>query len=211
MSDLDQKVFQIMAHEVAGAPVCEPLDIGKRLKQFRTDAGHSLATLASLTGISEASLSRVENGQVLVSAHNLYVLSQVLEVDITAFYAPTAHPLRAGIRSVSRRGGGEEISTERFLSKVYASDLSRKKMHPALNIISARTLEEAGGVSAHTGEEFLFVVKGKLVLHSEHYAPLLLEEADTLYFDGAMPHAYVCGSDLPAEVLVITTVDSHSV
>lgn len=182
-------------------------DIGARLKGFRTALGLSLAKLAEMTGISNATLSRVENGQVLVSAHNLYALSQALGVDITAFYADAPSPLRAGIRSVSRKGEGQEVTTDRFLSRVFASDLANKKMHPAVNTITAFSLAEAGGLASHAGEEFIYVLKGQLVLHSEHYAPLLLAAGDTLYFDAAMPHAYVAMQGGPADILVVNTTD----
>lgn len=182
-------------------------DIGARLKGFRTAQGLSLAKLAQMTGISNATLSRVENGQVLVSAHNLYALSQALRVDITAFYAEGPSPLRAGIRSVARRGEGQQVSTNDFLSRVFASDLAHKKMHPAINTITATSPAAAGGLSGHAGEEFIYVVSGTLVLHSEHYAPLMLAPGDTLYFDAAMPHAYVATDAGPADILVITTTD----
>ena len=189
------------------ATVGDGLRIGARLKAFRTAKGHSLADLAGMTGMSEATLSRVENEQTLVSAHNLYVLSRVLGVDITAFFETASHPIRSGVRSIAKRGDGIPVETARYTAAVLCTDLSNKKMHPAVNRISVRSLEEAGGLSNHPGEEFLYVVAGKLVLYTEFYAPLLLEEGDSIYFDGMMGHAYLNGGEDPAEILVITTTD----
>ncbi len=185
----------------------EGLNIGARLKAFRTSKGFSLADLARLTDMSEATLSRVENEQTLVSAHNLYVLSRVLGVDITAFFEIETLPIRGGVRAIARRGEGIPVETARYSATVLCTELSNKKMHPAVNRISVRTLEEAGGLSNHPGEEFLYVIAGKLVLHTEFYAPLLLEQGDSLYFDGMMGHAYLNGGEEDAEILVITTTD----
>ncbi|WP_299881667.1 helix-turn-helix domain-containing protein [uncultured Sulfitobacter sp.] len=185
-------------------------DIGQRLKTLRTERGLSLARLAEMTGISDATLSRVETGKSLTSAHNLYTLSKALNVDITAFFDEDAHPLRSGIRSISRKSAEQPIPTEHFLTQVFAGDLAHKRMHPSLNTVTKQRLEDVGGLSAHAGEEFLFVVSGSLVLHSAHYAPVLLEAGDTIYFDGSMPHAYLAQGDTPAEILVINTMNTQT-
>ena len=164
-----------------------------------------MAKLAAATGISDATISRVETGKTLVSAHNLYVLAKVLGVDITAFYSHSAHPLQSGIRSVSRGGQGQDLATERFMTTILAGDLSNKQMHPAINVITQTTLEPGNALTGHSGEEFLFVLEGQLILHSAHYAPLLLDAGDSLYFDGTMPHAYLAGQGGEARILVLTT------
>lgn len=185
------------------------LTIGERVKSLRKARTYSLQTLAKLTDMSEATLSRIENEQTLVSAHNLYILSRVLDVDITAFFEPGSQPMRTGVRSVSRHGESVTLATDRFTAEVLCTDLANKKMHPFINLVSATTLEEAGGLNAHSGEEYLYVLDGEMVLHSEHYAPLRLQTGDSTYFDGAMSHAYVNDNseDKPARILVVTTAD----
>ena len=179
-----------MAAERAAEAFAE-LDIGQRLKALRRDKGLSLSELAKRTGLSEATLSRVENNQTLVSAHSLYVLSQVFEVDITAFFEPRSKPITAGIRSVCRKGDGVTFDSARYQALVLCADLANKKMHPAINRITITTLEEAGGLSRHDGEEFVFVLKGTLLLASEFYEPLRLTKGDSVYFDSRMGHAYL--------------------
>ncbi len=190
-------------------PLPKPQDaavqIGERLRRFRMDKGYSLAALSQLTSISDATLSRVENAQTLVSAHNLYVLSKVLDVDITAFYAATSDPIRSGIRSISRGGEGQQIATARYHSSILGADLADKQMHPAIDTITATSLDKVGGLAGHAGEEFLYVLDGTLVLHSAHYAPLLLSAGDSIYFDGSMPHAYLSSDGAPARILVTTS------
>jgi len=185
----------------------EHLHIGARLKSLRKARAFSLGDLAGLTDMSEATLSRIENGQTLVSAHHLYILSRVLGVDITAFFETGSQPMRSGVRSISRGGDGAMVDTARFRAQVLCADLANKSMHPFINEISAPSLNEAGGLVAHAGEEYLHVLEGVLVLHSEHYAPLRLVAGDSLYFDGTMAHAYVNGGEDPARILVVTTAD----
>lgn len=196
-----------MTEKAPRRTVAAALKIGERVKQLRKQKKLSLNELARLTSISEATLSRVENDQTLVSAHNLYILSQVLGVDITAFFEEAPKPIRSGVRSVCRRGEGIAFETARYAAQVLCTDLSNKKMHPAVNAISVASLDEAGGFNSHAGEEFLYVLSGRLVLHTEFYAPLLLESGDSIYFDATMGHAYVNGGDEPAQILVLATID----
>jgi transcriptional regulator with XRE-family HTH domain len=197
-----------MTEEQTKTPVFEDLQVGAKLKAFRRAKSLSLSDLSKLTMVSEATLSRVENEQTPVSAHNLYILSQALGVDITSFFADSASPIRNGVRSISRRSEQTPVETARYLSSVLCTDLANKKMHPAVNIVEKKSVAEVGGLASHPGEEFLYVLSGKLVLHTDFYAPLLLEEGDSIYFDGMMAHAYIAGGDEPAQFLVATTVDS---
>ena len=186
------------------------LPIGPRIKALRKERGHSLAGLAAAAGLSEATLSRVENTQTLVSAHHLYRLSQALDVDITRFFDEEPKPIGNGIRSVCRKGEGALLATARYQAQVLCTDLANKKMHPAINTVSVRTLEAAGGLSRHDGEEFVYVLDGKLVLASEFYEPLQLEAGDSVYFDSRMGHAYLAEGQAPVRILVINTTEPPS-
>ena len=199
-----------MAEQTAQLRDFDDLKVGDKLKGFRRAKSLSLSDLSKMTGVSEATLSRVENEQTPVSAHNLYVLSQALDVDITSFFADLSNPIRTGVRSISRRSDAPSVETARYLSSVLCTDLANKKMHPAVNLVEKMSVEEVGGLASHPGEEFLHVLSGTMILHSEFYAPLRLDEGDSIYFDGMMPHAYIAGDSGPARILVITTVDTET-
>jgi len=183
------------------------LALGPRIKTLRKERGLSLAGLAKSTGVSEATLSRVENEQTLVSAHHLYKLAQTLGVDITAFFEPGSKSISNGIRSICRKGEGIPLSTARYDAQVLCTDIANKRMHPAIDTVSIRTLAEAGGYSRHDGEEFLHVLVGKLRLETEFYEPLLLSSGDSIYFDARMGHAYLSAHGRPAQILVVATVE----
>lgn len=181
--------------------------IGPRIKALRKERGLPLAGLARAAGISEATLSRVENEHTLVSAHHLYQMAQALNVDLTAFFEDGTSPLAHGIRSISRRGEGLPLQTARYDAQVLCTDIANKRMHPAINTVTVKTLEEAGGLSQHEGEEFLYVISGSLILISEFYEPLPMEPGDSIYFDSGMGHAYLSADGRPATILVIATVE----
>lgn len=188
-------------------PEASTLAIGPRIKSMRKARGFSLAGLAKSTGVSEATLSRVENGQTLVSAHHLYQLANALGADITAFFEDASPPLTTGIRSICRKGEGVALATARYEALVLCTDLAAKRMHPAINTVTISDLAGAGGYSRHDGEEYLYVLEGRLSLLTEFYEPLLLDGGDSIYFDSHMGHAYLSPDGRPARVLVIATTE----
>ena len=179
--------------------------LGQRIAELRKRQGLTLARLAEVCELSEATLSRVENGHSAVSAQHLFALSKYLKVDIADFFRDDAAPLTPGIRSVTTNGKGIHQILARYDAEILCADLSRKEMHPVINTIRAQTLDQAGGLSSHQGEEFLYVLEGELIIYSDLYAPTQLTRGDSLYFDGAQKHAYVCGGDEPTRILVLVS------
>ena len=70
-----------------------------------------------------------------------------------------------------------------------------------------RSVEEAGGLSRHAGEEFVYVMEGVLILASEFYEPLRLQAGDSVYFDSHMGHAYLAEGENPVRILVVNTTE----
>lgn len=184
--------------------------LGSRIRALRLDRGLSLAQLAAATGVSEATMSRIETGASEVSAPHLYSLAQELRTDISSFFAEGA-ALRPGARSLTPAGKGETYTNARLQAQVLNGDLLHKQMHPFRNRTTALTLEEAGGLADHPGEEWLFVLQGPLILHSASHAPLRLATGDSLYFDATTPHAYLAETAGGAEFLVLSSAPAPKV
>jgi transcriptional regulator with XRE-family HTH domain len=184
--------------------------VGARIAALRKARGLTLSRLAAACGVSESTISRIENGLTAVSAHHLFAMAKLLDVDVTEFFDDDSAPLTGGMRSVTRRGEGVREEFARYGVEVLSADLSRKDMHPAINTVTARSLDEVGGLARHDGEEFLYVLDGAIILHSELYAPLRLEAGDSIYFDGGVGHAYLAAGEAPARILVVVAVDGRA-
>lgn len=184
----------------------DPTDLGPRIRALRLARGLSLAEVAGGTGVSEATMSRIETGGSQVSAPHLYGLAQMFGVEIADFFHTTT-PLR-GRRSLTRAGDGTAFSTPRLEARLMAAELRQKAMHPFVNRTTAHDLSQVGGLSGHAGEEFLHVLQGPLILMSESYTPLRLETGDSLYFDATDPHAYLTDKGAEARFLVVSSAIS---
>ena len=64
-------------------------------------------------------------------------------------------------------------------------------MIPVLTRIRAKTVEEFGELVHHSGEEYIYVLEGRIEVHTEFYDPVMLEAGESIYIDSNMGHAYV--------------------
>ena len=56
---------------------------------------------------------------------------------------------------------------------------------------------------SHSGEEFVYVLKGRVAVHTEHYETVMLEAGDSLYMDSQMAHTYTTAGEEDAEILMV--------
>jgi hypothetical protein len=84
-----------------------------------------------------------------------------------------------------------------------------KQVTPIISEAKVGTLEEFGEFMHHPGEEFVYVVAGALELHTDSYAPVLLQTGESIYFESSMGHAYVAHGDTPCRFLCVCTVAHH--
>ena len=71
-------------------------------------------------------------------------------------------------------------------------------------MIKARSLDDFEDWDRHDSEDFLYVLKGRMVLHTEHYAPVRLGPGDSTYMDGRMGHAMVSLGKTDAVILWVS-------
>lgn len=180
---------------------------GAVLKSLRLANGWTLSEVSQRTGLPVSTLSKVENDKMSLSYDKLARISRGLEIDIGLLFSPegAAAPLSlvTGRRSIARVGEGRLIETETYEHLYPAADLLNKRFVPIVAEIRARSLAEFGELIRHSGEEYAFVLEGKVELHTDLYAPVTLEVGDSIYFDSGMGHAYISAGPGPCRVLAI--------
>lgn len=179
------------------------------LRVLRLERGLSLRALSSRIGLPYSTLSKLENGKMELTYDKLLRLSQGLGVDIEALLAAPAAagaaPVALGRRSIARAGRSAAPPSEMHVHHFPAADLLGKMMVPVIIDVHARSVEQMGGLVRHSGEEYLYILSGSMELHSDLYAPLLLDRGDSIYFDSGMAHAYVRHSEMACKVLSVCT------
>lgn len=167
------------------------LDLARRVRALRSRAGITLKQLSERSGISISALSKLENGQLSPTYENIIRLARGLDVDITALFSDDVVTTSTGRRSVTRKGEGVRCETRNYDYEMLCTDLARKQMMPLLARVKAREIKSFGPLVSHEGEEVIYVLSGRIVLHTEFYEPRLLEAGDCAYFDSTMQHGCV--------------------
>ena len=179
---------------------------GLALHAARLSKGLTLRELAARVGMPYSTLSKLENGKMSFTYDKLIRLAQGLGIDLQELMSgggETAATSAPGRRSITRAGEEPQAESESYTHFYPAADLVGKMMTPILIDICATSLDEMGGLVRHSGEEFLYVLRGEMELHSDLYTPLALGPGDSVYFDSAMAHAYIRTSAEPCVVLSV--------
>lgn len=177
--------------------------IAKTLRALRKRADLTLNDLAQRAGLAVSTLSKIENDQMSPTYDTLLGLAEGLDVDISELVTGGRGVSVSGRRAVTRKGQGVVHSTLLYDYEMLCNDIANRQFVPLLAEVKARSLHQFEGLLSHPGEEFIYVLKGKIELHTEHYAVTLLDVGDCAYFDSTMGHALVNPTDDPAQVLWI--------
>ncbi len=185
----------------------ESESFGKRLKSRRKARQLTLSELSQLSNVSASTISKVENGAVSPTYDVILKLANGLSTPVGEMFGdvepgkPSEGP--RGWQTIGRKGESERIDTANYEHHYLCSNLKMKSMVPVVVNIKAGSVEEFGELTRHSGEEFIYVLKGTIELHSEYYAPAVLSEGDYAYLDSTMGHAYLRGGKGEATILCI--------
>ncbi|MDR5805726.1 MULTISPECIES: helix-turn-helix domain-containing protein [unclassified Caballeronia] len=173
---------------------------GETIAHHRHARGMTLAALSELSSVAISTISRIENGRISPTYSVLSRLAKALDIRWPDMVGGNEKSFAQGCRAVSRAGHGVKHPTSTGIFEWLGADLVTKSMEPTLIEASADTGKHV--LSAHDGQEFIYVTDGSLIFMMRDYAPLMLEKGDSVYFDAATPHACY-GVKMPARYLSI--------
>lgn len=168
--------------------------LGTVLRGLRTRHGWTLKEMSAKTGIPVSTLSKIEHDRLTLSYDKLQQLSRRLGLRMSELFAegPEAEvPQVTARRSIGSMERALRVDTANYDYHYLCTDLRRKRMIPILTRIRARSTEEFGDLVSHSGEELVYVLEGKIVVHTEHYDPVVLDKGEAIYIDSTMGHAYL--------------------
>lgn len=157
--------------------------LGKRLRELRQERGLTIREVSARSGISVNAISMIENGRTSPSVHTLHEIAKIIKTPVAEFFNEK-HLVKKIVylqRSQHKNIDMKKSSVARLTNGLVGNVLS----------CSLVTLLHAGtsGKSdvAHSGYEFAYCLKGKLLytIENENY---LLEPGDSVAFDSELLH-----------------------
>lgn len=181
--------------------------LGALLRGLRSRKNWTLKQMSAESGIPISTLSKVEHDRLTLTYDKLYQLSQRLGMRMSELFAENgedaAQPVTAR-RSLGDVKRSVRVETSNYDYYYLCTELRRKRMIPVIGKIRAKTAEQFGDLVRHDGEEFVYVLKGRIIVATEFYDPVVLEEGQSIYIDSNMGHAYLAAEGCDeAEVLAV--------
>jgi DNA-binding transcriptional MerR regulator len=170
--------------------------IGMHLRQMRLRRGLALAHVAKRVGISVGFLSALERSNMSASVSTLRKLARFYKTNILDFFDAAESNTRlvpSDKRKVLEAGPGVRMELLAWGNTV---------MEPHLFRISPRA--GSGESYTHDGEEFLYVLQGKLHI-SVAEMEYRLKPGDSFYFESATPHRWFNPGRTETRVLWVNT------
>lgn len=168
--------------------------LGALLRGLRTRNRWTLKDMSDHSGIPISTLSKVEHDRLTLTYDKLQQLSRRLNIRMSELFAE--NDASADSPVTARRSIGDIKRSVRVMTPNYdyyylCTELRRKRMIPILTRIRAKSVEEFGELVRHSGEEFIYVVDGSVIVHTEFYDPVTLKVGESIYIDSNMGHGYV--------------------
>ena len=179
--------------------------VGRAVNRLRQARSLTVTGLSAEAGVSQAMISRIENGQVSPSLGTLAALASALEVPVMALLAETGdtgdvHHVKAGEGLPSRRVATDHVHDYLLLGKHGG---------PGGSFLSARIRidrDQAGTLPSyqHEGHAFIYVISGAASYRcgSETFD---LAAGDTLSFDTKLAHGFTQISADHVEFITVST------
>jgi transcriptional regulator with XRE-family HTH domain len=170
---------------------------GARLRELRLQNSLTLQELAAQSGVSRAFLSRLESGGRQASIQVALTLSKIFRVSLASFFEITeGDKLCTVIRAadvVEKSVNGLKYAPLSDASRLFNARPMRVKISPA---------RRGNEHYHHRGEEWVYVLQGKLTL-SIAGRTFDLDEGDAAHFESHLPHRLIARGECEAEVLVV--------
>lgn len=186
----------------------EGTQVGDKIRVLRESKGLSIEELAERSQSSVKTIEQLESGHLVPSLAPLLKLARGLGVHLGSLLDDRPHPGPVVVRA---RGDADRVvqfsglSATGHMSTLEFHSLAWNKegrhMEPFLIDVHPTVAEECM-LSAHEGEEFIYVLAGgiEVTCGEETYQ---LASGDSIYYESTVPHEVRAAGDADARILAV--------
>lgn len=184
--------------------------LGMKVKQARVESGLKIADVASLSGISQGMVSKIENAQVATSLDTLQRLCAAIGMSMSKLFSDFDKP--DGNAHFTVAGEGIEV-VGRGTQKGHKYQLlayqrgGKRNIEPFL--ITMDDVSEVFPTFSHPGEEFIYLVEGRLI-YQHGNNEYQMGPGDSLVFDANIPHGPMKLLEVPLKLISVIHYNDHN-
>ena len=160
--------------------------ISERLKGLRDALEISPEDMATSCLLSTEDYLKLESGDVDISVSILHRIAETYQVDLATLMFGDEPKMSAYY--ITRKGKGVSVErTKAYKYQSLAAGFLKRKADPFMVTVHPKPEEAPVHLNTHPGQEYNYVVSGRLFLKINE-KELILEEGDSIYFDSGLPH-----------------------
>ena len=170
---------------------------GKKIRKARLDKKITFNNLANETGFSVEYLKDIEGGKVIPPVGALLQISRALMIDSDTLLTEQEATLKNRVKAFTKRTENYDYTT--------LTPGAENKHLKAFKVTVKALQEHKGAQYQHEGEEFHFVLSGRIeVTVGDHVNKL--KAGDALHFNSGIRHTLKNPGKIDAEILVVLYV-----
>lgn len=179
--------------------------IGSKLRRLRLRKSMGLLELSRHTGLSPALLSKLERDVMHPTLPTLLRIAMVFSVGLDYFFVAQPKPVLEIVRKGDRMRFPDSPDAKKIAWHFESLDFPVPQRALTSYLAEFEPIDnEDNRFHEHPGVEFLYVISGRLELHTQD-AVHELSKGDAVYFDSSVPHAYRRSGAKRTTALVVTT------
>ncbi|CAM4077953.1 XRE family transcriptional regulator [Paenibacillus alkaliterrae] len=179
------------------------MDLGKKIRKIRKEQNRNLEDIANACGFTKSLLSKIENGKTVPPIGTLIKIAEALGTKISVLLDD--HDQGGTVHTTKEMSLQKLVKTEKGYSfSALAVERQEKLMQPFFFI--AKKGETPKRTVSHVGEEFIYVLEGKMK-YKVGNVDYTLSPGDSLYFDSLEDHAF---TPISEEVKYLSVFSSNS-
>lgn len=162
------------------------MELGDKIKKLRKEQNRSLTEIADICGFSKSLLSKIENGKTMPPISTLIKIADALGTKVSILLDDQQQS--GTIYTTEVQSQSKLVKTEKGYSFfAFAVEREDKLMQPFL-FVSRKDEHDSRHVFSHNGEEFIFILEGKMK-YKVGNVEYTLNPGDSLYFDSIEKHS----------------------
>lgn len=179
--------------------------VGERIRGLRLANGLSIKDVSERSGMSESTISKIEDNILSPPLGNIVSLAKALSVSLGELFGDSADSPFCIVRSDDRKTVSRFNSLDGNSCGYSYESLGHQKknrqMEPFLVTLTPAKIPQVEP-NQHIGEEIIFVLEGRVEVRILDHTDIL-NPGDSIYYDSNMPHIISCHGNEPATILAV--------
>lgn len=183
-------------------------NVGKKIKDLRTNQNLTLKDLSAKTSLSIGFLSQLERGLTTIAIDSLSNIAKALQVNLSYFIEEAKPNEKIVLRSYEREVF--QLENNQFIHYHLTNDIENKCLLPRLiEILPTNSKEPVVGY-AHEGEEFVYVLEGILTLFIGEEEKELFP-GDSAHYSSKGDHNWANYTNKTVKILTVHTPNMFNI